>query len=122
MHAPDIAESPSVLSERELVERVRKAWAIVLDLADEAAVPIDTNFLEAGGNSLMLIMLWEELHGLTKDTLRVSDLFAHSTVRSQATLLAGGHNQRQLARVGASDRQRLLDRVTSTATHGAKAT
>ena len=96
--------------ENQLVERVRKAWAEVLDLPDPAAVPLDTNFLEAGGSSLLLIMLWEELHGLTDQVLKVSDLFVHSTVRRQAELLAGTAAQEPVS-AAASQRQRLLRRV-----------
>jgi hypothetical protein len=76
-------------SEAELLERVRTAWADVLDVDDPAAVPLDTNFLEAGGTSLLLIMLWEELHELTDRDLRVSHLFEHATIRAQTALLAG---------------------------------
>jgi hypothetical protein len=73
----------------QLIDRVRDAWALVLDADDPAGVPLDTNFLEAGGTSLLLIMLWEELSEQSACDLRVSDLFQHSTVRAQAALLAG---------------------------------
>lgn len=73
----------------QLLDRVRDAWALVLGADDPAGVPLDTNFLEAGGTSLLLIMLWEELSEQTDRDLRVSDLFQHSTVRAQAALLAG---------------------------------
>jgi hypothetical protein len=79
----------SVADETDLLTGVRTAWAEVLDLPDPAGVPLDTNFLEAGGSSLLLIMLWEELQELTDRTLRVSDLFVHSTVRRQTELLSG---------------------------------
>jgi hypothetical protein len=72
-----------------LLDRVRDAWALVLGVEEPAGVPLGTNFLEAGGTSLLLIMLWEELSELTDRDLRVSDLFEHSTVRAQAALLAG---------------------------------
>ncbi|MEV5885048.1 acyl carrier protein [Streptomyces sp. NPDC052020] len=73
----------------QLLDRVRDAWALVLGADDPTSVPLDTNFLEAGGTSLLLIMLWEELSEQTDRDLRVSDLFQHSTVRAQAALLAG---------------------------------
>ncbi|WSQ10712.1 acyl carrier protein [Streptomyces sp. NBC_01231] len=73
----------------QLLDRVRDAWALVLGSDDPASVPLDTNFLEAGGSSLLLIMLWEELSQHTDRDLRVSDLFQHSTVRAQVALLAG---------------------------------
>ncbi|MFF2043731.1 acyl carrier protein [Kitasatospora sp. NPDC058170] len=100
----------STVGESELTDQVRKAWAEVLDLDDPAQVPLDTNFLEAGGSSLLLIMLWEELHGLTELQLKVSDLFEHSTVRGQARLLAGTATRAQ-ASAGAEQRANLLGRV-----------
>lgn len=103
---PDV----SIMGESELLESVRKSWAEVLDIADPAVVPLDTNFLEAGGSSLLLIMLWEELHGLTNRTIKVSDLFVHSSVRSQAELLAGTSSPSP-ATAGAEQRRKLLGRV-----------
>ncbi|ASW54763.1 condensation domain-containing protein [Plantactinospora sp. KBS50] len=75
-------------SQAGLIESVRRAWADVLDLDSPGQVPVDVNFLEAGGSSLLLIMLWEQLEPLTTRMLRVSDLFEHGTVRRQAALLA----------------------------------
>lgn len=88
MDSGAVSEAP-VIGEHELLESVRNSWAEVLDMPDPADVPLDTNFLESGGSSLLLIMLWEELHALTSRAIKVSDLFVHSTVRSQAALLAG---------------------------------
>lgn len=108
------------LGPSELLDRVRKAWAEVLDV-DVANVPVDGNFLEAGGSSLLLIMLWEELEGLTDGDLKVSDLFRHSTVRAQAALLAGeigdvtdGSDQAVAGR-GGRDRRQLLGRARGSA-------
>lgn len=97
-------------SEGELLGRVRQAWAEVLDLDSAETVPLDANFLEVGGSSLLLIMLWEELHELTPHELKVSDLFQHGTVRSQAALLAGGAD-RGVTEFGARDRHQLLGRA-----------
>jgi hypothetical protein len=96
-------------NEDDLLTLVRAAWAEVLGHEDPAEVPLDTNFLETAGSSLLLILLWEKLHVLTEIPLRVSDLFQHSTVRSQAMLLAGAEERAPVA-VGA-DRSRLLDRA-----------
>lgn len=96
-------------NEERLIEQVREAWADVLLADDVASVPLDVNFLEAGGNSLMLIMLWEQLHGLTERQLKVSDLFQHSTVRAQAALLAGVQDAQP--ELGANNRGALLGRA-----------
>lgn len=78
----------------DLVERVRQAWAEVLDA--ETVAP-DVDFLEAGGSSLLLVMLWEELRELTERDLRVADLFQHRTVLAQAALLATPPDPREPA-------------------------
>lgn len=95
----------------ELIAKVAQAWAEVLDRDDAASIPLDVNFLETGGSSLLLIMLWEELSGLTSRNLKVSHLFQHSTVRAQAAFLAGADEQRPLTVLGARDRGQLLGRA-----------
>jgi len=105
-----VATTP--LSETELLDRVRQAWADVLDLDSVDQVPDDVNFLGAGGSSLLLIMLWEELDPLTERTLKVSDLFQHSTVKAQAALLADTSGaEEQLTELGARNRGGLLGRA-----------
>lgn len=75
--------------EDALLDAVRHAWAETLGIdADE--VPLDEGFFDAGGNSLLLLLLWEQLNGLTDRDLRATDLFQHPTVRAQATFLVGG--------------------------------
>ncbi|MFF9147935.1 acyl carrier protein [Streptomyces sp. NPDC055051] len=95
-----------------LIDQVRQAWSDVLDLDGTDQVPDDVNFLEAGGSSLLLIMLWEELEPLTERTLKVSDLFQHSTVRAQAALLADTSGAEEpLTALGARNRGGLLGRA-----------
>jgi hypothetical protein len=67
-----------------MVERVRQVWAEVLDVA---SVGDDVNFFEAGGDSILLILLLEKLNVMTDRELEPPDLFQHSTVRAQAALL-----------------------------------
>jgi hypothetical protein len=99
--------SPSP-TDAELLRRVRQAWADVLDLDDADAVPLDANFLEVGGSSLLLIMLWEELLEVAGNGLKVSDLFQQSTVRAQAGFIAGGRAEDSVPEFGAKDRHQLL--------------
>ena len=99
--------SPSP-TEAELLQRVRQAWADVLDVDDAGAVPLDANFLEVGGSSLLLIMLWEELLEVASTGLKVSDLFQQSTVRAQASFIAGGRSTEAGPELGAKDRRQLL--------------
>jgi hypothetical protein len=75
--------------ETELLTAVRDAWADTLDVAADA-VPMDQGFFDAGGNSLLLLLLWEQLNELTGAELRATDLFEHSTVLAQAKFLAAG--------------------------------
>ncbi len=99
-------------SEEDLLHRVRQAWAVVLDVEPAEAIPLDTNFLEAGGSSLLLVMLWEELQDATGQMLKVSDLFQYGTVRAQADLLAGrAAPTGDLAPIGTTDRSQLLGRA-----------
>ncbi|MEW1699702.1 MULTISPECIES: phosphopantetheine-binding protein [unclassified Streptomyces] len=105
-----VATTP--LSEADLLDRVRRAWADVLDLDSAEQVPEGVNFLEAGGSSLLLIMLWEELEPLTERTLKVSDLFQHSTVKAQVALLADTSGaEERLTDLGARNRAGLLGRA-----------
>jgi hypothetical protein len=113
----DIDQPAQVATEapggEELIGKVAQAWADVLDLDDASTIPLDVNFLETGGSSLLLIMLWEELSGLTSRNLKVSHLFQHSTVRAQAAFLAGSDTvaERPLSVLGARDRGQLLGRA-----------
>ncbi|MFJ8677150.1 amino acid adenylation domain-containing protein [Streptomyces sp. NPDC093589] len=95
----------------ELTERVGAAWREVLDVG---SVPYDVNFFDAGGDSLLLIVLLEQLSGLTDRELDAADLFHHSTVQAQAVLLAGGAGTATATAAGrapaATGRARLLGR------------
>lgn len=72
----------------DLLGAVRDAWAETLGV-DPDAVPLDVGFFDAGGNSLLLLLLWEQLNELPGGGLRATDLFQHPTVRAQSRLLAG---------------------------------
>lgn len=119
MTTAEESPGPAGLTEVQLVERIRAVWAEVLDADDPTSVGIDENFLEAGGSSLLLIMLWEDLHGLTERTLKVSDLFQHATIRAQAALLAETGEPRPQQAIGASERRRLLGRARQIPVAGA---
>jgi hypothetical protein len=95
----------------DLLDRVRAAWAEALDL-DIEAVPLDVSFFEAGGNSLLLLLLSEQLSELTSRELTVGELFQHSTVRAQtAFLTAPATPSAPSARIGATARGNLLGRA-----------
>ncbi|MEU5261094.1 condensation domain-containing protein [Amycolatopsis sp. NPDC021455] len=85
------------------VDTVRRAWADVLARAD---VDTETSFFDAGGTSLLLIMLLDRLAPLTTRELTVADLFRCNTVSSQARLLAGDDDSAPVPRE--QNRQRLL--------------
>lgn len=104
----------TTLTEDQLLDRVRAVWAEVLDADDPERLDPDQNFLEAGGSSLLLIMLWEDLQQLTERPLRVSDLFQHGTIRAQARLLAGAGEEARQQVTGAGQRRALLGRARTT--------
>ncbi len=95
-------------SQEELLPQVRQAWAEVLGSESVDSVPLDANFLEAGGNSLLLVMLWEQLQPLAGRPLKLSELFQHPTVRAQAALLVDAPGAAQPAPAAAGPDQRAL--------------
>jgi hypothetical protein len=98
----------------ELTDRVLEAWAEALDV-DVAAVPLDVSFFEAGGNSLLLLLLSEQLNELTTQELTIGELFQHSTVRAQTALLAApAAPAAPAAGLGATTRHKLLGRTGGT--------
>jgi aryl carrier-like protein len=76
----------------ELVAQVRQAWAEVLDTTVDA-VPLDINFFDAGGNSMLLVLLTDMLNEAGGGRVEAVDLFQHSTVTAQANLLAAAGHQ-----------------------------
>ncbi|MFC1400707.1 MULTISPECIES: acyl carrier protein [Streptacidiphilus] len=66
---------------------VRALWQEVLEV-DE--VPEDTNFFDAGGDSLLLVALVERIRQAFGQPVRTMDVLRAGTVRGQAELLAGG--------------------------------
>lgn len=78
----------AVTAPPELLDQVRAAWAETLDVEVDD-VPFAVSFFDAGGNSLLLLLLWERLRELTTRDLKAADLFQHATVSAQTELLAG---------------------------------
>jgi hypothetical protein len=77
-----------VTDEDDLLGAVREAWAETLGI-DTEDVPLEEGFFDAGGNSMLLVLLWEQLNELSDRSLQAMDLFEHPTVRAQVELLAG---------------------------------
>jgi aryl carrier-like protein len=75
------------IARQDLVARVRQAWAEVLDITEDA-VPLEVNFFDAGGNSMLLVLLTDVLNETGDVWVESVDLFQHSTVTAQADLLA----------------------------------
>jgi hypothetical protein len=85
------------------LELVRSLWLEVLKLD---SVGEDVSFFEAGGDSLLLVMLVERLTQSTSRSLKTMDLFRAGTVRGHAEVLATASSP---AGAGAtSSRDRLL--------------
>jgi hypothetical protein len=92
----------------QLVEQVRRIWEQVLDVA---SVPLDVSFFTAGGDSLLLILLLEELNALADGRIEAADLFQHTTVLAQADLVAGGRAGGTGRAVGPARRAGLVNRA-----------
>ncbi|MFF3941719.1 acyl carrier protein [Streptomyces phaeofaciens] len=73
--------------EDELLAAVCEAWADTLGI-DADAVPVDEGFFDAGGNSLLLVLLCEQLGERTGRTVSAADVFQHPSVLAQVRLLA----------------------------------
>jgi hypothetical protein len=98
--------APSAGLTGDPVHLVRRAWQSVLDVE---AVPLDTGFFDAGGNSMLLVMLADELADLTGRELDVAELFRHDTVVAQARLLDPDYaTEQRPAPPAATGRGRLL--------------
>ncbi|MEV5593195.1 acyl carrier protein [Streptomyces sp. NPDC052496] len=101
------------------LQLVRQAWQDVLGI-DEA--PLDTGFFEAGGNSMLLVMLSDELSDQTGRELEVAELFRHDTVRAQARLLDPSYEPEAPAPAAPAGRGRLLGSARRGRTDAAGAT
>jgi aryl carrier-like protein len=77
----------AALPYEDAVVRIRELWADVLGGDSSEDIPLDANFLELGGNSLLLVMLWEQLQPIAGGRLKLADLFHRGTVLAQAELL-----------------------------------
>jgi len=89
--APSSATGPRHLVPEggALEARVRAVWE---DILGREGLGRDAGFFECGGDSILLARLHSRLGGLTDGPLPITDLFEHSTIRSQVVLLAGGLN------------------------------
>jgi hypothetical protein len=87
------AEEPVLESSAEIdlnnpavrIELVRSAWREVLG---EHEIDDDIGFFDAGGDSLLLVALVEQLSKTSGQTLKTMDVFRASSINGQAELLA----------------------------------
>ncbi|MCP3803429.1 amino acid adenylation domain-containing protein [Allokutzneria sp. A3M-2-11 16] len=82
---PDLGAAP-VVRTTGVLDQVRSAWKRVLD---HDITDLDLNFFDAGGHSLLLVRLQDELRAATGTEPSIMDLMRHVTVRAQANLLGG---------------------------------
>ncbi len=90
-----------------MLDRIRQAWAEVLDVD---VAPVDVNFFEAGGDSLLLIVLLERSTSSRARTSR--RLTCSSTARCSRRPSCSPAPQAgpEIVQLGAHDRGRLLGR------------
>ncbi|WP_018680202.1 acyl carrier protein [Actinokineospora enzanensis] len=92
------------------LDHVREAWAEALDITTDD-VPLDVSFFDAGGNSLLLLLLWERLTEHTTRDLKAADLFQHSTVLAQSEFLDADDEPVAAAAAPQASRSGLLGRA-----------
>ncbi|MGI5500365.1 non-ribosomal peptide synthetase [Lentzea sp. CA-135723] len=97
---PDLFTEASVLAQVELVSGVAAvpasaddvaglvsaAWCAVLGVTE---VPVDVNFFDVGGHSLLVPLLQVEITTRTGVEVSIADLFTEATVTSQIELVRG---------------------------------
>ncbi|WP_329193474.1 acyl carrier protein [Streptomyces sp. NBC_01435] len=95
-------------------EDIRRIWSTVLGTEVQDT---DVNFFDAGGHSLLVMVLQEHLEELAMREIALEDLFEHPTIRAQAGLLAAGPATGAAADagLGARVRSQLLGRNRSEA-------
>jgi amino acid adenylation domain-containing protein len=71
----------------EVETKLVEIWQKVLEVSEVGA---DDDFFELGGNSMRAVRLLAEIEDRFRVTLRLSTLFRHGTVRTQATLVSSG--------------------------------
>ncbi|GAA2044116.1 hypothetical protein GCM10009839_54510 [Catenulispora yoronensis] len=81
---PQDTRVQEIVGEAELAD-IRALWAEVLD---REVVSDDTNFFEAGGDSLLLVALVELIRESSGVAVRTIDVLRAATVRGQAELVA----------------------------------
>jgi len=83
--ASEPADSPD--AEISMAERVAAAWG---ELLARPSVPVDVNFFDLGGHSLLVFKLQDALERHTGSRPTIVSLFRHTTVASQARLICAG--------------------------------
>jgi len=89
------------------INAVRRIWSSVLDTE---VISLDVNFFDAGGHSLLVMVLQEHLEELAGREISIEDLYQHTTVRAQAKMLTVGHSSDERAELGGHNRRQLLGR------------
>ncbi|MFD7626300.1 phosphopantetheine-binding protein [Streptomyces sp. NPDC059851] len=80
-----LPEETALAGIEELESRITAIWSTLLEDPD---VSPDDSFFEAGGDSMLLIVLLDELRALSGREIDAADLFTHSTIRAQAEFLS----------------------------------
>ncbi|WP_051781785.1 MULTISPECIES: phosphopantetheine-binding protein [unclassified Streptomyces] len=113
-----LSEETALTGTGELESRIAGIWSTLLEDPD---VSPDISFFEAGGDSILLIVLLDELRELGGREIDATDLFTHSTIRAQADFLSGRTADAVPVPVPASrDRSLLRDRSARVSHTGAK--
>jgi acyl carrier protein len=76
-----MAEIAAGKSGSQLEETIAAVWK---DILRTGRVGLDDNFFDLGGDSLLLVAMHSKLQKILQVEIKLTDLFAHTTIRSLA--------------------------------------
>lgn len=87
---PAILDDDSIRREfvppaNELESQLMAQWKEVLQIHQLGVID---NFFEVGGNSILVVRLYQRIKAHLLDDIRITDLFSHASIRRQAELIA----------------------------------
>ena len=81
----DIIRKAFVLPQNETESKILKIWQEVLTMQE---ISITDNFFDVGGNSFLIVRLFNKIRSTIDESLKITDLFNHHSIKTQAAYLS----------------------------------